>query len=158
MAGRTKPGVIEKFYRDVVLTHNSDECLVWPFATDHAGYGKMWVNSRLNMVHRVVCTEVHGDPPTPEHETAHSCGVRPCCNWRHIRWATHEENIADKQGHGTQTRGDDHPPAKLTAEKVLRIRELAATNRFSQKEIGVMFDIGQMQVCRIVTRKQWKHV
>lgn len=51
---------------------------------------------------RVVCERVNGPAPTEKHETAHGCGNSWCVNKRHLRWATHIENEADKLIHGTR--------------------------------------------------------
>ena len=69
----TPKGDLERYYRDVVLTHDGDECLVWPYGTQPNGYA-VWDKQ---CVSRMVCEEENGPPPTPEHDAAHSCGNRP---------------------------------------------------------------------------------
>jgi hypothetical protein len=106
-------------------------------------------------VHRLVCLQVHGDPPTSDHVAAHECGKGHlgCCNPSHIVWKTKEGNQADRLRHGTDQFGQKNALAKLTDDDVKKIRALRGSR--SQKEIGKMFGIGQMQVSRIQRREQW---
>lgn len=158
LAGRTEQGRTHPFLRDVVLTHESDDCLLWPFALFSTGYGLITINGQSHGVHRVVCEAVHGAPPSPTHEAAHSCGNKPCCNKQHLRWATPAENKADELIHGTRRRGEQHTLSKLTIDQVLRIRELADSRSMSQSTIAAMFGIDQTQVSNIYLRKQWTHL
>lgn len=78
-------------------TFDSDECLIYPFKRYVNGYGGTWVNSVETYAHRHMCKVAHGDAPSPDHEAAHSCnnGKKGCINPKHLRWATHAENMAD---------------------------------------------------------------
>jgi len=91
-----------RYFREVVMTHTGDECLDWPFSRDSKGYAKVRFNSQYRIVSRLACMEAHGEPPTPEHHAAHSCGrgKEGCVNPHHMRWATPKENEADKLIHG----------------------------------------------------------
>jgi hypothetical protein len=95
--GKTGHGAARTFFETVVLAHESDECLLWPFALNYMGYGKL--GGRI--VSRLVCRAVYGPPPR-DHEAAHSCTNKNCVSARHLRWATHKENEADKYLHGTR--------------------------------------------------------
>lgn len=69
-----------------------------------------------------------------------------------LRWDTHQGNMLDMVRHGTGNK------FKLNKEKVAEIRELYATGRYTQKEVGAMFGVGFQQVKRIVNGKQWRFV
>lgn len=60
---------------------------------------------RQELVHRLVAHAFLGPQPTPKHEVAHSDGT--CTNNRatNLRWATHQENIDDRERHGRTSRG-----------------------------------------------------
>jgi len=49
-------------------------------------------------------------------------------------------------------------PKKLTARAVTKIRELYATGKHTQKELGQQFGVSQPLVGRIVRRELWDHV
>lgn len=135
-----------------------DECLLWPFSRDGQGYAKLWYHGRLELAHRVICERFNGKPPSPRHETAHSCGngTKGCINGHHLRWATPQENTNDKFSHGTVRQGEKHWRTRLTEDDIKSIRSLAGTK--GQREIGRWFGISQPQVSDIINRRYWRHV
>lgn len=156
LGGRSYPdrGEALKYYRDVVLAYEGDECLQWPFGRSN-GYGTISLGGRSQLVHRRVCEDVNGPPPTPKHEAAHSCGkgYEGCCAKRHLTWKTHADNVADTIIHGTRNRGERHGSAKLTRADVLAIRELRG--RLLQREIADQFGISATCVSQIHRREIW---
>ncbi|RWO34773.1 MAG: hypothetical protein EOS10_00270 [Mesorhizobium sp.] len=99
LAGRkTMNGEPQRYYREVVLTYEGDECIPWPYVVSFGGYGRMKKDGTMQFVHRLVCAEVNGPPPTPDHEAAHSCGKGhlACVTKRHLSWKTPKENCAER--------------------------------------------------------------
>jgi hypothetical protein len=68
--------------------------------------------------HRLMCQLAHGDPPTPDHIAAHSCGRghEGCVNPNHLSWKTYSENELDKRVHGTTRNPWWGKKGKLTRE------------------------------------------
>lgn len=151
---RTSPGVplawVEKHKDD-----GDGPCLIWPFGFKGNGYGQVSIRGRKGYAHRAMCEAVHGPPPFPNAEAAHSCGNgnQGCVHPRHLRWATHRENEADKIQHGTNPRGERAPAAKLTAADVIAIRRLAS--RITQNKIAAVYGVSQAAVSDIVCRRRW---
>ncbi len=110
-AGRTAEGDPERYYQNVVLAYDGSECLFWPFSRTKAGYGNMQYEGSARLVHRRVCEEVNGPPPTPKHEAAHSCGNGhlACVTKLHLDWKTHAGNMADMAAHGRSNLGRRFP-------------------------------------------------
>src|SRR6185369_5689681 len=106
------------------LASDTDECIDWPHGANDNGYGTVVEKPRTKSrsVPALVCERKHGKKPTPDHQSAHSCGRRICINWKHLRWATHQENMDDAVRHGTIPRGEKHVHAKLTETAVHEIR------------------------------------
>lgn len=140
----------------LALQHQSDECLLWPFAVGNNGYGAVWHGGRVTTSHRAVCVDAHGEPPPGHNDAAHSCGVRTCCNPRHLRWATRSENNMDKVRHGTHDRGSRHVKSKLTEAEVSEIHRLAGT--VSKLGIAKRFGVCSSVVDRILKGKAWPHM
>ena len=153
--GGTAHGAPLRFLHEVVLNYQEDNCLKWPFGIGYRGYGHVWLNGKMQQVHRVVCEMVHGPALTFKHEAAHSCGkgAYGCCNPRHLSWKTRVENEQDKLLHGTRARGERNGSAKLTEEDVRMIRLLAGT-MLSQK-IADRFGVSQTVICGIIRRDRW---
>lgn len=103
MAGgtfKTTYGQPKKWLEDC-LGSADDGCIAWPFAQKPNGYGDFRVNGRMAYPHRYICEKTHGPPPFIDMQAGHLCGNRLCCNPRHLRWVTRQENEADKLAHGT---------------------------------------------------------
>lgn len=145
LAGRkTMDGAPARFFREVVMRYEGDECLTWPFAGSD-GYGLLWFDGRSQKVSRLVCEEEHGPPPTPKHQAAHSCGKGhlACVTKRHLSWKTPKENVADQIIHGTQPRGERSGRALLNETNVRAIREMrerGATHRAIAETLKVNKD------------------
>jgi hypothetical protein len=177
MTYKTPRWVAHNFLMDVVIPYQGDDCLDWPFKRDGCGYGVHYVKKRDKQVHRTVCEAVHGPAPSPAHEVAHSCnrGAFGCVNPKHLRWATHAENMADgRTRHGGRPDPTPHPTwelvptitastlrgyapqLKLSAEQVVEIRALRG--KLSIPKIAERYGVGESQVSKIHRRLQWKHV
>ena len=136
------------------LAHDSDECLLWPFGCFDSGYPLVTKDHTPLRAHRELCRLAHGEPPTPRHEAAHSCGTRGCMNRRHLRWATRKENEADKlkQGRPHGPRREMHGCHKLTEAEVLAIRACGG----SQSKTAAQYGVSQTTVWEIRNRKTWR--
>ena len=138
---------------------DQDECLIWPFfrGKTSGGYGQTVFRGKKSKSSRVMCLLAHGDPPTPEHVAAHSCGNGHggCVNPKHMRWATTLENGSDMVHHGTSTRGPANSQAVLSDVQVREIREMCAAKSVSQEKIGLAYGISQSAVSAINKRKNW---
>lgn len=145
------------------LRAETDECVIWPYGRAANGYAYIRWEGKASLVHRVVCEEVYGPPPTDKSEAAHSCGNGHlgCYNKNHLRWASTKENAHDRITHGTagrgvpklSSRGARNRNAKLTEDGVLKIRALAAVQ--SHSEIARAFGVHHSAINRIVARRTW---
>lgn len=134
-----------------------DDCLTWPLHVGADGYGRAhhWDTGRLCTASRLMCILAHGEPPTPKHQAAHSCGNGnlACANPKHLYWATHTINQADREAHGTTNRGERQGQAKLTSADVLEIVQLLGSR--SQTAIASTFGVNQSHISNIKRGKQW---
>lgn len=158
-AGQTGKGAPKRFLRSLVGTESAD-CIAWPYAIDKTGYGMVSHEGRMQTAARVVCIMVNGPPPTPRHEAAHNCGKgnEGCVNPRHLRWATHQENQADRLDHGTDNRGDKKRSfTKLDEEKVRTIRAMAVSGS-SHGELSELYGVSKSNISAICVRRNWAWV
>jgi hypothetical protein len=148
-------GSAQKFFFEVVVPYDADECLFWPFSRGAQGYGEMRYQGKLRIIPRFLCEIVHGKPPTPKHQAAHRCGkgAQGCCNSRHLYWATRSENEQDKLAHGTSNRGSRNGKARLTEDDVREIRRLVP--HANLKVIAEMFGVSRLTISAIANGQNW---
>lgn len=143
-----------RYFFEEALGYEGDDCLIWPYATSHGGYAMMDAGvTGTRYVHRIICETIYGPPPSPAHETAHSCGNRPCLNKKHLRWATPLENSSDQLAHGTRARGEKQGGSKLTRKDVNFIR--SHKGDLSQGVLARRFGVSRSLICMIQKHRVW---
>lgn len=154
LGGRTERGSVGRYFQNVVLAYEGDDCLFWPYSRGR-GHAQLRFNNKLAIVSRLVCEHAYGPPPTPKHEAAHSCGNGHlgCVTRRHLRWATSTENKADKVLHGTTSRGERFWAAKLTELDVRAIRALEGT--MPKYKIAEKYGVARSTISLIHSRQNW---
>lgn len=135
-----------KAYRWLVAHHDypHDEwCLVWPFARDKHGRGMLGYNGVHYWAHRFMCQLVKGDPPTPDHTAAHSCGNGHggCINPHHLDWKTQAENLEDCREHGTLVRHHGGNVRRVMPEEIEAIR--GARGFQTQAQLAAKFGVSE---------------
>lgn len=138
-----------------LLEHRSyphdDWCLIWPFARHNNGRGLGGHNGKSYRAHRMMCQLAHGEPPTPEHQAAHSCGNGHlgCANPRHLSWKTASENLMDCSIHGTHPKSRFGAKGRFDADQIAQIRELLKTH--THRAIAEMFGANETTIGNIAT-------
>lgn len=135
--------------------YDGEECIKWPFKSDHSGRGIVVFKGRRMTSPRAMCWAAHGEPTSEDYQAAHSCGNGHlgCVNPRHLRWATHMENVADRAEHGRDRRGSDINTAKLSEKDVLEIRSLEGS--YTCSNIAEIYGVTKSTVVKIISRKTW---
>lgn len=107
----------------------------------------------VRTVHRLVLDAFVG--PCPDGmEACHHNGVRTDARLANLRWDTRKGNRADAVRHGTLTRGERHPFAKLTEANVRDIRASKAATR----DLAALYGVSLGSIADIRARRRWKHV
>ena len=155
LGGRVPNGEPKRYFLEVAVPYDGDECLIWPYARDNQGYARLNDGTRMKSLSRIMCETCIGPPPTKRHHAAHSCGNGHigCITKRHLRWATVSENQKDRVLHGTSNRGERSSTAVLTEQDVLFIREAVKTR--TQADLARSYGVHQTTVSDIITRRRW---
>lgn len=74
-----------------VLVEQATGCWLWQGELNRNGYGRVWVNGKRLMVHRVVWETLRG-PIAAGLVLDHLCRQRACCNPDHLDPVTVREN------------------------------------------------------------------
>jgi hypothetical protein len=147
-------------------------CLIWLGGLDKDGYGQCSYRNRNMRAHRVSYL-LHKGPLLQGKVIMHVCDTPACINPDHLEQVDQIVNDRDRDAKGRHwaQKGDDHymrrnpllrsgekcPSSKLTADQVLKIRDLFASG-ISQPVIASKFGISRPAVSAIVVRRNWKHL
>jgi hypothetical protein len=107
-------------------------------------------------VHALVLTAFVGPRP-PGLECLHRDGNSLNNRATNLRWGTHQENMDDRDRHGTTPRGETNGRAKLTDEKVLTIRARLDRGE-KQATVAADLDVSRTTVYRVHSGRSWSHV
>ncbi len=136
------------------------ECLIWPFARGHGGYGVIHDPRVGHMVQaaRIMWEKWTGEPwpedkPTVGH-FARNCGSSGCCSPIHARPQDWHEQAADRIRLGNVARGERSGSSKLTAEAVAAIRKREAAGE-SHKDLAEEYEVAKSTVEHVVTGRSW---
>ena len=132
------------------LDFSGDGCLIWPFSCCTPGYGQFAIGYKHHLAHRWMCEATKGPPPSPDYETAHSCGNRRCVNPKHLFWKTVSENQIERRIHGTNKK----TRWKLTPDQVAQIRQLKGVE--TSIETAARYGVTESNVRLIQDGKIWK--
>lgn len=139
-------------------TTTSQECILWPWAKYTRGYGKVFHNGGHIGTHQYVLQLAIGPPVDPDKwHVLHSCNNPLCCNWNHLRYGSHQDNLTQASREGFFPCGEQHHNSKLTSNQVTEIRK-----RFLDGErnasLSREFKVNHVTISNIITRKSWKHL
>lgn len=133
---------------------DGQDCLIWPFSRNPNGRGMLGFNGEMYLANRLMCELVNGPPPTPNHESAHSCGRGhdACVHPKHLSWKTRSENQQERYVHN---RKPHYRRRKmLTAKDIAKIRALKG--KATVAEICKKFPTSHGNVLNIWRGLSWK--
>jgi hypothetical protein len=133
-------------------------CHIWEGAKGGGGYGRVWVNGKVEQVHRHAYTQYHRLTLEDIKGVVirHTCDNPLCANPLHLLAGTHADNVRDMHERGRQNdlRGERNGIAKLTEASVRAIRRDPRVYRVIAADYGVSKSLVGMIKCR----ESWKHV
>lgn len=125
---------------------------------EHLGVGIHYpCGQKKRFVHRLVFESFSGEIPV-EMVVRHYDGDPTNNRLSNLVLGTYKDNSADAARHGTQSAGERHGAAKLTAAQVSDIRARYSAGGVSQRELAREYGVTRYPICAIVAGKTWKDV
>ena len=131
-------------------------CWEWTAQKGPGGYGRFWLNGRMQYSHRVSWVLANEQIPAGLYVLHHcdnpSC-VRPC----HLFVGTIRDNCLDSIRKGRSCRGERNRSARLVANDVIQIRRDRDGGE-SIRSIASRYEMTVMNISCIVRGLRWKHL
>lgn len=125
------------------------------------GYGRvnLWKDRKARYVgvHILVLEAFRGKRPNG-FDASHIDGNSVNNKLTNLVWESKSDNQSRRKEHGTQVfnRGSDNGQSVLDEKKVLKIRKLYKTKKYTQDDLGEMFGVSRSLVSMIINRKRWR--
>jgi hypothetical protein len=156
-----KENTLDRFIQkiDASSKHGPNgDCWKWTAYTDEWGYGRIMLDGRSALAHRV-SFELFNGPVPADKLVLHKCDVPFCVNPKHLYAGTSGDNVRDaydRKRYPTR-KGRSNGNSRLKETDVLKIRSLVA-NRHTYKEIADKFHVTPGTVGHIVRGLTWTHL
>lgn len=131
-----------------------DDCWEWQ-KSGVRGYGTFRWMGQTYLAHRAAYELYKGAIPEGL-LVRHSCHNPACCNPQHLSLGTNADNSRDMTTAGRSNRGSRHGNARLTEEKVRRIREIYTPAL--RDEIAAEYGVNRRTIQDAVNRVSWTHI
>jgi len=151
---------------------NPDACWLWTGGVDKNGYARVRMEpdadgkKPLTRVHRIMYERYNGPIPQDKPFILHTCDTPPCCNPKHLKAGTAQDNSSDMVAKGRskissgaykkgQTAGANNVKCKLTQEDVDFIR--AYPKKYgSQLVLANKYGVTRDTIFKILSNQIWK--
>lgn len=131
----------DRFWNKV---RKSDNCWEWT-AGKNRGYGAFFVNGKNVGAHKF-SWEIHfGEIPKGMY-VCHRCDNSLCVRPDHLFLGTQLDNIQDSVMKGRFWPSNE----KLTMNDARNIKKLHSSRRFTQEQLGTMFEVSRTTIYRII--------
>ena len=158
----------DKFFASV---HQGDPDECWPWAEPPTiyGYGRFYRSKKQVRLqgglhslraHRVAYCLAHDlslDGLPDGQVVRHDCDNKLCCNPRHLRLGTPQENTQDREDRGRTARGKDTGRAKLTEVQVIVIRSRLQAGE-PERKLAKEYNVSRSAINHIGGKRSWRWV
>lgn|SRR3990167_6701040 len=146
---------LEKRFWDKVAYARDWKCWLWTGSTNNTGYGRININRKVKLAHRV-SFEMKNGKIKEGMSVLHRCDNPLCVNPKHLMVGTRKENNADMWAKNRGIKGENASWSKLTQEKVDDIRKIYQTEKISMRKLARNFNVSYTTINFIIHKKTWK--
>lgn len=153
------PGIEKRFMAKVIISLESG-CWEWNATKTLNGYGRIGINRKTMLAHRLSYLMYKGDIPNDLH-ICHSCDNRKCVNPDHLWAGTRQENMDDcvrkGRARGPNYKGSMVGTSKLSEEQVREIK-VSLSDGASCASLGRKYSVTPQAISRIKFGHNWSHL
>ena len=154
-----RPAVFVRFAGHLDVSGGVDSCWEWQGARLPKGYGRVGVDGRVVLAHRLAWELAHGER-LGDRWCLHHCDNPPCCNPWHLYAGSAKDNLRDALGRGRRQpwpSGDSAYRAKLNGVAVQVCQYLHARGTTLER-LARAHGVGVSTVQAAVSGTSWRHV
>ncbi len=129
-----------------VARGDGDECWPWTASRNRDGYGNFRLGKTMVLAHRHAYSICKGPIGDGLH-VCHACDRPECCNPAHLFLGSRSDNMRDAIRKGRK--------GKLSPEMADVIRQVYASGKYTQKEIGEVLGVTKEAISHIATGRSY---
>lgn len=138
-----------------VIKGAPDACWPWVGSVTPKGYGQIYWEKRYQGAHRVALYIAVGHPPKNSPYAMHSCDNPNCCNPKHLRWGSPQDNQRDCVI--KRRKNARNIPRKISLKRAAHIKYLICEG-YALRRIAITFAI-TTDMLRLIRRgKTWRDI
>lgn len=146
------PEDIERFFTKIDKTL---EHMPWISpSVDKDGYGLFKVCGKMVRAHRLSYL-IHNGYIDTDLLVLHTCDIHFCQDPTHLYQGDQLDNAVDAMNNGVHCHGETHGMSKLNNEKVMEIRQLYSTGRYTYKQLGEIYGVHLTSIRNVVKEYNW---
>jgi len=115
-------------------------------------------DGQWNYLLHCLVAEAFLGPKQDGKEVNHKDGIKLHCGVDNLEYLTTKKNHEHASRLGLKAHGSRHGRTILTEKKVMVMRKLFNTGRWTKAALARKFGVGEFAVYGIVLRRTWKHV
>lgn len=151
--GTNKKIPIEDRIWNYVEKRNKKECWIFTGYKNNDGYGKITSNGKIESAHRVVYRLTFGEIPEGK-VVMHTCDNPACCNPRHLKLGTQNDNIQDMIKKGRHIVLSGEQASMFSRKQIKEIRKTYSGKRGQKLALSKRYKCSPTTITNILNG--WK--
>lgn len=142
------------FWSKVAITADDNQCWIWLGGKIKGGYGVWDWNGKTTTTHKIAWLYPNYTIPNGM-QILHSCDNPSCCNPKHLRIGTHQDNMDDRSQRNRTAKHEKNGNRKLSLPIANDIRNAYKNGEKNVSKLSREFGVSRRQIDRIIDGVHW---